>query len=192
MIGLKLVPAWAWWLIALTALVIAWVIGARVAWVWQANAYGALIAEQASVYGKQLADKDRAHGREREEAAASAISQLIEQQDARRALEVRLQEQTKTYWKEMNDVQQVQARLRDRLATADMRLSVLVNAGAFAAQSCIRGVRKTASTGGLVHGAVRAELDRAHAQRIVAITDHGDRGLIALRACQGYIKTIAP
>jgi len=90
----------------------------------------------------------------------------------------------------MNDAQQAQARLRDRLATADLRLSVLVDAGTLTAQGCDGGVRETPSTAGVVHGAVRAQLDPAHAQRIVAITDEGDRGLIALQACQAYVREI--
>ncbi|WP_409289499.1 lysis protein [Pseudomonas sp. KCJK8927] len=182
--------AWGTRLIALVAMVIACGIGARAAWVWQANAYGKQLSEQADDYGKQLADKDRAHDREREEAAAAALNQLAEQQETRRALEARLQEQTKTHWKEMNDAQQAQARLRDRLATADLRLSVLVDTGALAAQGCDSGMREAAGSGGVVHGAVRAQLDRAHAQRIVAITDEGDRGLIALQACQAYVREV--
>ena len=87
----------------------------------------------------------------------------------------------------MNDAQQIQAHLRDRLATADLRLSVLVDAGTFAATCGDGGVREAAGTGGVVHGAVRARLDPAHAQRIIGITDDGDRGLIALKACQAYI-----
>lgn len=80
--------------------------------------------------------------------------------------------------------------LRDRLATADLRLSVLVDAGTFAAQGCDGGEREAPGAGGLVHGAVRAQLDRAHAQRIIAITDDGDRGLIALQACQAYVRAV--
>lgn len=182
--------AWSTRQIALAALVIACAIGARAAWVWQANAFGAQLAEQADDYDKQLADKDRAHGREREEAAAAALDQLVEQQEARRALEARLKDLTKTHWKEMNDAQQTQARLRDRLATADLRLSVLVDAGALAAQGCDGEVREATSTTGVVPGAVRAQLDPAHAQRIVAITDEGDRGLIALQACQAYVREV--
>jgi len=177
-------------LIAVAALVIACAIGARATWVWQANTYGKHLAEQAADYGKLLAEKDRAYGREREEAAAAALNQLEEQQGARRALEARLQDQTKTHWKEMHDAQQAQARLRDRLATTDLRLSVIVDAGTFAAQSCEGGVREAPGAGGVVHGAVRAQLDRAHAQRIVAITDEGDRGLIALQACQAYVRAV--
>lgn len=177
-------------MINVAALVLACAVGARAGWMWQANSYGKQLAEQADDYGRQLADKDRLHGREREEAAAAALNQLAEQQETRRALEARLQDQTKTHWKEMNDAQQAQARLRDRLATADLRLSVLVDAGTFAAKGCDGRVRETTSTGGVVHGDVRAQLDRAHAQRIVAITDEGDRGLIALQACQAYVREV--
>jgi hypothetical protein len=131
-----------------------------------------------------------AYGLEREKAAAAALDQLVEQQKARSALEERLQVQARTHWKEMEDAQHAQARLRDRLATADLRLSVLVDAGTLATSGCDGGMREAAGAGGVVHGAVRAQLDRAHAQRIVAITDEGDRGLIALQACQAYVREV--
>lgn len=182
--------AWAARLVAMALLLAASAGGARAAWVWQANAYKAQLADQADEFGKQLAEKDRAHGLEREKAAAAALDQLAEQQQARHALEERLQVQAQTHWKEMEDALQTQARLRDRLATADLRLSVLVDAGALAASSSESGLREGAGTGGLVHGAIRAPLDRAHAQRIVAITDEGDRGLIALQACQAYVREV--
>ena len=182
--------AWSVRLVFLVVGLIGCAASVRAAWVWQANTYHTKLAEQDADYGKQLAAKDRAHGREREEAAAAALNQLTEQQDARRALEARLQNQTKTHWKELNDAQKAQDRLRDRLATADLRLSVLVDGGAFAGQGCDGGMREATGTGGVVHGAVRAQLDRAHAQRIVAVTDEGDRGLIALQACQAYVREV--
>ncbi|BBT38946.1 lysis system i-spanin subunit Rz [Pseudomonas putida] len=178
------------WRLAGLALLLGVVAGAWVAWVWQGNACGRQLSDQAGDYDRQLADKDRAHSREREDAAAAALDQLALQQAARRDMEARLQAQDRTHWKEMNDAQQTQARLRDRLATADLRLSVLLDAGSAAAQGCHGGVREGPGTGGVVHGAVRAELDRAHAQRIVAITDEGDRGLIALQACQAYVREV--
>ena len=178
------------WRIALLAAAVGLYVGGRGAWMWQASEYGRQLADQAAGYLRQMADKDRAYGREREEAAATALEQLAAQKTQRKALEVRLQEQDKTHWQEMNDAQETQARLRDRLATADLRLSVLVDAGAFAAPGGDGGVRETAGPGGLVHGAVRAQLDPAHAQRIVAITDRGDRGLIALKACQAYVREV--
>lgn len=175
---------------ALAALLLGAVIAGSAAWVWQDNAFSTLLADQAADYGKQLADKDRVHTREREEAAAAALDQMAVQQAARRDLEVRLQAQDRAHWKEMNDAQQAQARLRDRLATADLRLSVLLDAGSVAAQGCDGGLRQAPGAGGVVHGTVRAELDRAHAQRIIAITDEGDRGLIALQACQAYVRSV--
>ncbi len=182
--------AWATRLVALALLVAASSAGARAAWVWQANAYKAQLANQADDFGRQLAEKDRAHGLEREKAAAASLDQLVEQQQARRALEKRLQVQAQTHWKEMEDAQETQARLRDRLATSDLRLSILVDAEALTGSGCDGRLRETAGTGGMVHGAVRAQLDRAHAQRIVDITDDGDRGLIALQACQAYVHQI--
>ncbi|NQD72908.1 lysis system i-spanin subunit Rz [Pseudomonas sp. CM27] len=175
--------------LALALAVGLWV-GWRGAWVWQSNDYGQRLSDQASNYVRQLADKDRAHGLEREMAAAAALEQLAGQKSQRYALEQRLQEQDRAHWKEMSDAKQTQDRLRDRLATADLRLSVLVDTGAFAAPGCVGGVRETASTGSMVHGVVRAKLDTAHAQRIVAITNYGDRGLIALKACQAYVREV--
>ncbi|MDH0571546.1 lysis protein [Pseudomonas fulva] len=179
------------WRIALLAVAVGLYVGGRGAWVWQASEYGKRLAEQATGCVQQLADRDRIYGREREGAATAALEQLAEQKSQRKDLEDRLQEQGKTHWKEMNDAQQIQARLRDRLATADLRLSVLVDAGAFATPDGDSGVREAAGTGGVVHGAVRAQLDRAHAQRIVAIAGEGDRALIALSACQAYIRETA-
>ncbi|MFK3720346.1 lysis protein [Pseudomonas fulva] len=181
---------WVSRLLAGAALLLACAVGARAAWVWQANAYNAQLADQADDYGKQLAEKDRVSGLERERASAAALDYLAEQQQARSALEARLQAQAQNHWKEMEDAQQTQARLRDRLATTDLRLSVLVDSGAVARSRGEGGVRETAGTGGVVPGAVRAKLDPAHAQRIIAITDEGDRGLIALQACQAYVREI--
>jgi len=178
------------WRIAFLAVAVGLYAGGRGAWVWQASEYGKRLADQAADYVQQLADKDRAYGREREEATAAALEQLAEQKSQRKDLEDRLREQGKTHWKEMSDAQQIQARLRDRLATADLRLSVLVDAGAFAAPGGDGGVREATGAGGMVHAAVSARLDPAHAQRIIGITERGDRGLIALKACQAYVREV--
>ncbi|AZF62223.1 hypothetical protein C4J83_1218 [Pseudomonas sp. LBUM920] len=42
----------------------------------------------------------------------------------------------------------------------------------------------------MVHATAPAGLDPAHAQRIIAITDDGDNALIALRACQAYVRAV--
>lgn len=79
-----------------------------------------------------------------------------------------------------------QARLCDRLATADVRLSVLIDADESAG-----GCTVPAGSGGVVHGRTRARLDPATAQRVIAIAGDGDQGLIALRACQAYAREIS-
>lgn len=163
------------WRLAGLALLLGIYIGGRGAWLWQANQYEKALAEQAGQYK-----------REREGAALAVIDWQAEEQDRRRGLEDRLKSTAETYWKEMSNAQTTQARLRDRLATADLRLSVVLAATAGESGSC--GVSTAASAGSVVHGAVRAELDPAHAQRIIAITDEGDRGLIALKACQAYVR----
>ncbi|AMS13262.1 lysozyme [Pseudomonas chlororaphis] len=174
---------WRW---GALALVFGAAVGARLAWLWQAGE----LERQAAGYEQQLAAKDLAHSQEREDAAVAALAQFEEQQKARRALEDRLQVQDQTHWKEMNDAQQAQARLRDRLATADLRLSVLLDTGTVATQGSDGGLRAPAGTAGMVDEAVRAQLDPPHARRIIAITDEGDRGLIALKACQAYVREV--
>lgn len=164
-----------WRLVAL-ALLLGLALGGRLAWLWQ-----------ASSYGKQLADQTTAHSTDREAAAVAAIEHLEFEQAERRALEDRLQVIDETHYKELHDAQQAQARLRDRLATADVRLSVLL---ANPAQGRDCGVPAATGTTGVVHGSQRAELDPAHARRIISITQDGDQGLIALRACQAYIRGI--
>lgn len=164
------------WLLPVLALVLGFALGGWLAWTWQANAYG-----------KDLADQADAYSRDREQAATAVINWQETQQDVRRALEDRLQANDETHYKELRDAQTNQARLRDRLATADLRLSVLLNT---AASGGAGGLPATAGTCGVVHGGTRAELDPAAAQRIVAIAGDGDQGLIALAACQSYVKEI--
>jgi|GEM_PF-124842 len=150
-------------------------IGAGSAWQFQDWRYGQQLAEQAQQHAETLNQLTQ----------AAATAQQAEQ-DKRLALEQRLAASEQTHFRKMTDAQRDQDRLRDRLATSDLRLSVLLDA-TDAAKGC--GVPTTTGAGGVDHAAVRARLDQAHAQRIIAITDTGDRGLIALKACQEYVKT---
>ena len=140
-------------------------------------------------YGRQLAEQARLHAEALNQLTQAAASAQQAEQDKRLALEQRLAASEQAHYRALNDAQRDQDRLRDRLATADLRLSVLIDAGD-AAKVC--GVPAASGTGGVDHAAVRARLDPAHAQRIVAITGEGDRGLIALQACQAYIRALAP
>ena len=139
-------------------------------------------------YGKQLAEQARLHADTLNQLTQAAATAQQAEQDKRLALEQRLAASEQTHFEKMTDAQRDQDRLRDRLATSDLRLSVLLDA-TDAAKGC--GVPATAGAGGVDHAAVRAQLDPAHAQRIIAITDEGDRGLIALQACQDYVRSVS-
>ena len=139
-------------------------------------------------YGKQLAEQSRLHAETLNQLTQAAATAQQAEQDKRLALEQEIAASDKTHFEKMTNAQKEQARLRDRLATADVRLSVLIDA-ADVAKGC--GVPATSGAGGVDHAAVRARLDPAHAQRIVAITDTGDRGLIALQACQTYVRAVS-
>jgi hypothetical protein len=139
-------------------------------------------------YGNQLAEQARLHGETLNQLTLAAAAAQQAEQDKRLALEQSLATSEQAHYRKIADAQRDQDRLRDRLATADVRLSVLLDA-----TDAAKGCNVSASTvaGGVDHGAVRARLDPAHAQRIIAITDTGDRGLIALQACQAYIRELA-
>ncbi|NNG60035.1 lysis protein, partial [Pseudomonas fragi] len=114
-------------------------------------------------------------------------AQILAEQGKRLALEQWLAASDQSHYRALTDEKTKQTRLRDRLATADLRLSVQV--AATAATGCA-AMQATTRTCGVVHGAHRAQLDPAHAQRIFGITGDGDKGLIALKACQAYIHTL--
>ncbi|AMB85801.1 lysozyme [Pseudomonas agarici] len=139
-------------------------------------------------YGLQLEHQARQQADTLHQIALAAATQQRAEQDKRLALEQQLQASDQIHAKELSDVQQDQARLRDRIATADLRLSVLLDAGDLASGCAMPA---TTAASGVVHAAARARLDPAHAQRIIAITDDGDRALIALQACQAYAEAVS-
>ncbi|MPQ83824.1 lysis protein [Pseudomonas sp. MAFF 730085] len=165
-------------LAGLVALILALMAGAAgTAWQVQDWRMGKNLAEQAGLHKDDLAAITNA-----------AASQARAEQDKRVATEQALATADQQHTKELSDAQRNQARLRDQLATAGVRLSVLIDA-ADSASGC--DVPSTPGAVGVVHAARRAQLDPAHAQRIVAITDDGDNAIIALRACQTYVRAVA-
>lgn len=137
--------------------------------------------------GKQLAEQGAQFQTDLGLVSAAAAKQVSGEQSKRQALEKTLATSDQQHFRELSYEQRNQARLRDRLATADLRLSVLLDA-TDSASGC--NMPTASGSSGVVHGPTRAQLDPAHAQRIIAITDGGDRGLIALRACQKYVEVI--
>ncbi|WP_256207104.1 lysis system i-spanin subunit Rz [Pseudomonas sp. P97.38] len=147
-----------------------------VTWKIQDWRYGGVLADQARLQADTLNQLNL---------AAAALQQ--HETDRRQALEQQLSASEQTHYRALSDAQRDQDRLRDRLATADVRLSVLLDASD-APGGC--ALPAAAGASGMDHGAPRARLDPAHAQRIIAITDAGDRGLIALQACQAYVRAL--
>ncbi|NWD58238.1 lysis protein [Pseudomonas veronii] len=138
--------------------------------------------------GKKLAEQTNLHQMDLAAITSAADAKARAETDKRLALEQQLAGQDQQHTRELSDAQRNQAVLRDRLATSDLRLSVLIDA-ADSASGC--NVPATPGSVGVVHGARRAQLDPAHAQRILAITGDGDQGLIALRACQAYVRSVS-
>ena len=138
--------------------------------------------------GKKLAEQAGLHKDDLAAISNAASAQTRAEQDKRLATEQQLAASDQQHSKELFDAQRNQALLRDRLATADVRLSVLLDT-TDSASGC--GVPTAPGAVGVVHAARRAQLDPAHAQRIIAITDDGDQGLIALRACQAYVRSVS-
>ncbi|WLH04810.1 lysis system i-spanin subunit Rz [Pseudomonas lurida] len=160
----------------IAAILLAMAVGFGGAWQVQDWRLGEKLAEQSGLHKDDLAAISNA-----------AYSQARAEQDKRLALEQKLAGLDQQHTKELSDAQRNQARLRDQLATADVRLSVLL------AEDPASGCDVSAAPGaaGVVHATRRGQLDSAHAQRIIGITDDGDQGLIALRACQAYVRVIA-
>ena len=147
------------------------------AWEWQANAYG-----------QQLAEKNATHQTALTNLANANSALILAEQNKRFALEQWLAASEQSHYRALTDAKTNQDRLRDRIATADLQLSVLLESTAPTGSD---GVQASTGPGRVVHGTERAQLDRAHAQRIIGITGGGDQGLIALQACQTYAKEIS-
>lgn len=162
------------------AILLALAIGFGGAWQVQGWRLGKKMAER-------IAEQGAHHQKELDAITGEAWLQQSAELDKRLATEEKLALQDQQHTKELSDAQRNQARLRDRLATADVRLSVLIAEDS--ASSC--NVPTAPGAVGVVHAARRAQLDPAHSQRIIRITDDGDNAIIALRACQAYVTAIA-
>jgi hypothetical protein len=139
-------------------------------------------------YSAQLSEQSRLHTETLNQLAMVGAAAQKTEQDKRLVLEQRLSASDQSHHETLTNAKKDQARLRDRLATSDLRLSVLLDS-TDSAGGC--SVPTGTGAGGVVHGGARARLDPAHAQRVVAITDAGDQGLIALAACQAYVREVS-
>lgn len=113
--------------------------------------------------------------------AKDRIDTLERAAESRRNTQRLLAQLDTEHTKALTDAQTTNNQLRAAVATGARRLSVKATCPA---------VRTAGTTAGLDHAEARAELDPATAERIVAIANDGDEGLIALRAAQDYIANI--
>ena len=157
------------------AVVLLMAVPAAASWQVQAWRLGLEFERQAARHSERLNQQSQA-----------AQRHYLAEQTRRQALEQQLAASDQQHTRELSDAQRNQVYLRDRLATADVRLSVLLDAADPAAGHSMPAT----ATRSVVHGTPRGRLDPAHAQRIIDITDAGDNGLIALRACQAYVRAI--
>lgn len=109
---------------------------------------GAVWRVQDWRYGKQLAEPTGSHQADLTAIGNAVAAKVQSDLDKRMALEPRLSVNEQTHYKELSDVQTNQAHLRDRLASADLRLSVLLDANDPAGSGSV-----SAATGavGVVH-----------------------------------------
>ncbi|TBU88641.1 lysis system i-spanin subunit Rz [Phytopseudomonas dryadis] len=139
---------------------------------------------------QQIARRDELHAATLAEIQRAAAGQAQREQEKRLQLERQLQASSETEYRKRTDAQYTAARLRDRLATADLRLSVLL-AAVPAAAGGDGAVPTATGAGRLVDGGVRGDLDPGAAQRIVGIAERGDQAIIALGACQAYVRQVS-
>ena len=165
----------------LLVLLLAMAVSFGAAWKVQDWRLGKQLAEQ-------LAEQGIVHQKDLDAITGEAWRQQAAEQDKRLFTEHQLATLDQKHTKELSNAQRYQTFLRDHLATTELRLSVLLDATDTAS-----GFNVPAAPGavGVVHAAHRAQLDPAHAQRIIAITYDGDNAVIALRACQAYVRAVA-
>ena len=89
-------------------------------------AVGATWKVQDWRYGKQLAVQDGLHQADLAEIGRATATQVQKEQDKRHALEQKLATSEQTHHQALTNEEKKQARLRDRLATSDLQLSVLL------------------------------------------------------------------
>ncbi len=188
MIWLKLFPGKAIAVVGTVLLLMTLAAGST--WLYQEKSYSALLSDQALEHERQLGKRDDLHAAALAEIGRAAAAQERRNQEQRLQLEQQLQASSAVQYGKISDAEKNAARLRDRLATAELRLSVLV-ANPAAGRGSGNELPAPAGAGCVVDGAGRADIDRGAAQRIVGIANRGDNAIIALTACQAYVEKVA-
>ncbi len=175
---------------AMATVLLLMTLAAGSAWRYQDKSYSLKLSDQALEQERELSKRDDLHAAALAEIGRAAAAQERRNQEQRLLLEQQLQASSQNEYRKLTDAEKTAARLRDRLATAELRLSVLV-ANPAAGGGSGRGMSTPTGAGCLVDGAGRADIDPGAAQRIVGIANRGDRAIIALTACQAYVRKVA-
>jgi prophage endopeptidase len=171
--AIKLVPVWAW---GVVALIIALSAGSfAAAWCWQANAYGQVIATNEANRQADLALIANA-------GATQARQALAKQQDAEQKLAA--MDKGATEQKEKANAEN--EALRSAVAAGTRRLRI---AGACTTGPNSSSVSKTASTTSL-GDAGTVELSRETGQAVLDLRRDLISDQAALRAAQAYIRDV--
>lgn len=114
------------------------------------------------------------------DAKSSRIEQLEASERSRKNTIKLLADLDTQHTQEITHARTENQALLDRIGTGGQRLSVIARCPA---------VRATSSSAGVDDAEARAELDPAHARRIVAIPAEGDDAIRQLTALQDWVRT---
>lgn len=152
---------------------------------------GQQLQEQGRDLERQIAQRDKLHADTLAELSRAAAAQARKEQDKRLLLEHDLAESSQTEYRKLTNAEKTAARLRDRLATTELRLSVLLASPGASGGAGGHQLPAAPGAGRMVDDTGRADIDPGSAQRIVSIAARGDRAIIALTACQAYARRVA-
>ncbi len=124
---------------------------------------------------------------------AEQLQQIATERDAqaRRAMQAAIDAEAvvakidQTNYEDLRRAQAEIESLRAAVRAGDRRLSIKATCPAGRAS-----VPETTGTAGVGDGAGRADIDPGAAERIVALTERGDRAIRQLAACQEYARTV--
>lgn len=170
---LKLIPGWAWWLLALAV-----VAGGQQVRVFSAQSVAAEAQTKLSSYREKISERDRL-------AAVAAFEESQRRQAERTALLSRLADQDAAHYQELTDARQDNDRLSADLRATRQRLSVRT------AGRCPAGVPAAAGAGRLDHAAERADIHPEDAAAIVRITGDADACAVKLTALQEWAREVS-
>lgn len=137
-----------------------------------------------AIYEAKVSVLKTEYAQEQERIAKAYQAEIQKAVGKERELRERIELVDKKYYEELQDAKAKNAELRDRIASGDLRLSVATRTTSC---SSVSGATETASVD---NGEGRTELDPAHAERIIRITEYGDEQIRKLNACQAYVNEL--